>query len=89
MPRLPLCSRSLAFAVGLGLPPASPAPAHRIPSDPNLDLVRLSDRVYAATRRELLSLAANANSLIILRDSDVVVALGRACEEARASRGPH
>lgn len=40
---------------------------------PGLDLVKLSDRVYAAVRRDPLSLAVNSNSLIVIRDSDVVV----------------
>jgi len=38
-----------------------------------MQLVRLDSGVYAAIRTEPLSLALNANSLIIVRDSDVVV----------------
>ncbi|MFL5447657.1 MAG: MBL fold metallo-hydrolase [Gemmatimonadales bacterium] len=38
-----------------------------------LELVRLDPSVYAAIRKEPLSLAVNSNSLIVLRDSDVVV----------------
>src|SRR4051812_20883925 len=38
-----------------------------------LELIRLDTGVYAAVRKDPLSLAVNANSLIIVRDSDVVV----------------
>jgi len=38
-----------------------------------LELVRLDSDVYAAIRRDPLSLAVNSNSLIVVRDSDVVV----------------
>ena len=47
-------------------------PQHQSAS-PGLDLVKLNDRVYAAVRRDPLSLAVNSNSLIVIRDSDVVV----------------
>ena len=40
---------------------------------PNLELVRLDSGVFAAVRTEPLSLAVNSNSLIIVRDKDVVV----------------
>jgi glyoxylase-like metal-dependent hydrolase (beta-lactamase superfamily II) len=40
---------------------------------PNIELVRLDPDVYAAVRREPLGLAVNANSLLIVRDTDVVV----------------
>src|SRR5918995_7466446 len=40
---------------------------------PNLELVRLASGVFAAVRAEPLSLAVNSNSLIIVRDKDVVV----------------
>ena len=40
---------------------------------PNLQIVRLDDGVYAAIRTDPLSLAVNSNSLIIVRDTDVVV----------------
>lgn len=42
-------------------------------ASPGMDLVKLNDRVYAAVRRDPLSLAVNSNSLIVIRDSDVVV----------------
>src|SRR3954451_13361614 len=38
-----------------------------------IELVRLDSGVYAAIRRDPLSLAVNSNSLIIVRESDVVV----------------
>src|SRR3954468_9696090 len=38
-----------------------------------LELIRLDTGVYAAVRKDPLSLAVNANSLIVVRDSDVVV----------------
>ncbi len=40
---------------------------------PDLTLVRLDSDVYAAIRTEPLSLAVNSNSLIVVRDKDVVV----------------
>lgn len=40
---------------------------------PNLEIVQLDSGVFAAIRKEPLSLAVNSNSLIIARDSDVVV----------------
>src|SRR5688572_21288036 len=40
---------------------------------PNLDVVQLDSGVFAAIRKEPLSLAVNSNSLIIVRDTDVVV----------------
>lgn len=49
------------------------------PNDPveplraNLELVRLESNVFAAIRTEPLSLAVNSNSLIVVRDKDVVV----------------
>jgi cyclase len=42
-------------------------------SAPGLELVRLDSDVYAAIRRDPLSLAVNSNSLIVVRDSGVVV----------------
>src|SRR3954447_15168832 len=63
--------------------PVHPAVAHRYAwtlagaivlfPPPNLDIVQLDSDVYAAIRRDPLSLAVNSNSLIIVRDSDVVV----------------
>jgi len=40
---------------------------------PNLEIIQLDTGVFAAIRKEPLSLAVNSNSLIIVRDSDVVV----------------
>src|SRR3954464_9255350 len=40
-------------------------------STAGLELVRLDSGVYAALRKDPLSLAVNSNSLIIVRDSDV------------------
>ena len=40
---------------------------------PNAELVALDTGVFAAIRKEPLSLAVNSNSLIIVRDTDVVV----------------
>jgi glyoxylase-like metal-dependent hydrolase (beta-lactamase superfamily II) len=40
---------------------------------PNTEVVRLDQGVYAAVRREPLGLAVNANSLLLVRDTDVVV----------------
>ena len=39
----------------------------------NLEIVQLDSGVFAAIRKEPLSLAVNANSLILVRDADVVV----------------
>jgi glyoxylase-like metal-dependent hydrolase (beta-lactamase superfamily II) len=40
---------------------------------PNLEIVQLDSGVFATIRKEPLSLAVNSNSLIIVRDTDVVV----------------
>ena len=40
---------------------------------PHLEIVRLDSGVFAAIRKEPLSLAGNSNSLLIVRDTDVVV----------------
>src|SRR4051812_6178814 len=42
-------------------------------STAGLELVRLDSGAYAAVRKDPLSLAGNSNSLIVVRDSDVVV----------------
>ena len=42
-------------------------------STAGLELVRLDSGAYAAVRKDPLSLAVNSNSLIVVRDSDVVV----------------
>jgi glyoxylase-like metal-dependent hydrolase (beta-lactamase superfamily II) len=48
----------------------------------NLELVRVDSGVFAAIRKDPLSLAVNANSLIIVRDSDVVVVDAQFTREA-------
>lgn len=48
-------------------------PASGETRSPNLDVVQLDSGVFAAIRKEPLSLAVNSNSLIIVRDTDVVV----------------
>jgi cyclase len=47
--------------------------AREIVQSPNLEIVRLDSDVYAAIRHDPLSLAVNSNSLIVVRDKDVVV----------------
>jgi cyclase len=42
-------------------------------NSPDLDVVQLDSGVYAAVRKNPLSLAANSNTLIIVRQADVVV----------------
>jgi cyclase len=61
---------SLLIVFGCRGPEAKPASEQ--PS-PNLEVVQLDTGVFAAIRKEPLSLAVNSNSLIIVRDSDVVV----------------
>jgi cyclase len=47
--------------------------AQAVRESPNLDIVQLDSSVYAAVRKNPLSLAVNSNSLIIVRQADVVV----------------
>ena len=61
---------SILVALGCRGPEANPT--ERAVS-PKLELVQLDSGVFAAIRKEPLSLAVNANSLIIVRDADVVV----------------
>jgi cyclase len=49
------------------------APTKREISSANLEIVQLDIGVFAAIRKEPLSLAVNSNSLIIVLDTDVVV----------------
>jgi cyclase len=51
-----------AFAIGPALTPS-----------PNIKLVPLGHGVFAAIRQEPMTLALNANSLVVVRDSDVIV----------------
>jgi cyclase len=57
---------------GIGCRGPEPKPASQQGS-PNLEIVQLDTGVFAAIRKEPLSLAVNSNSLIIVRDTDVVV----------------
>jgi imidazolonepropionase-like amidohydrolase/glyoxylase-like metal-dependent hydrolase (beta-lactamase superfamily II) len=49
---------------------------------PNVELARLADGVYAALRKEPLSLAVNSNSLIVVGDSNVLVVDAQFTREA-------
>jgi glyoxylase-like metal-dependent hydrolase (beta-lactamase superfamily II) len=51
----------------------TPTPAATSTAFPHSSLVAIGRGVYAAIRTEPLGLAGNANSLIVLRDNDVVV----------------
>ena len=61
---------SLLTALGCRGPEAKPTSEE--PS-PNLEVVQLDSSVFAAIRKEPLSLAVNSNSLIVVRDTDVVI----------------
>jgi cyclase len=61
---------SLLTTLGCRGPEAKPTSQE--PS-PNLEIVQLDSSVFAAIRKEPLSLAVNSNSLIVVRDTDVVV----------------
>jgi cyclase len=65
-----VAAASIIGAVGCRGPEARPTSEQ--PS-PILELVQLDTGVVAAIRKEPLSLAVNSNSLIIVRDTDVVV----------------
>ena len=65
-----VASASIIVALGCRGPEAKPTSEE--PS-PNLEIVQLDSSVFAAIRKEPLSLAVNSNSLIIVRDTDVVV----------------
>ena len=54
----------------------------RPPFDDRVELVRLSDGVYAAVRKEPLGLAVNSNSLIVVGDRDVLVVDAQFTREA-------
>jgi cyclase len=63
-----------AVIVAAGCRPSKSVATSRTSSpSPNLEIVRLDSGVFAAIRKEPLSLAVNSNSLIIVRDTDVVV----------------
>ena len=61
---------SLLTALGCRGPEAKPA---REDPSSNIEIVQLDSGVFAAIRKEPLSLAVNSNSLIVVRDTDVVV----------------
>ena len=52
------------------------------PGESRVEVVRLADGVYAAVRREPLSLAGNGNSLIVVGDRDVLVVDAQFTREA-------
>jgi cyclase len=64
---------TMAIIVASACGRAQVAPAGGAARSPNLDIIQLDPGVFAAIRREPLSLAVNSNSLIIVRDTDVVV----------------
>jgi cyclase len=63
---------SISIIVALGCRGPEAKPTSEEPS-PNLEIVQLDSGVFAAIRKEPLSLAVNSNSLIVVRDTDVVV----------------
>ena len=52
------------------------------PPESRLELVKLADGVWAATRKEAIGLAQNANSLIVVGDRDVLVVDAQFTREA-------
>jgi imidazolonepropionase-like amidohydrolase/glyoxylase-like metal-dependent hydrolase (beta-lactamase superfamily II) len=62
---------TLLFALTAAAPPES-----------RLELVRLADGVWAATRKEAIGLAQNGNSLIVVGDRDVLVVDAQFTREA-------
>ena len=52
------------------------------PPESRVELVKLADGVYAATRKEAIGLAQNANSLIVVGDRDVLVVDAQFTREA-------
>ena len=65
-----VASASIIVALGCRGPEAKPASDE---ASPNLEIVQVDSGIFAAIRKEPLSLAVNSNSLIIVRDADVVV----------------
>ena len=65
-----VAAASITVALGCRGPQDKPT---RAPLSPHLEIVQLDSSVFAALRKEPLSLAVNSNSLIIVRDTDVVV----------------
>jgi cyclase len=63
---------AIIVTIGCRGPEAKPS-SHEASPATNLEIVQLDSGVFAAIRKEPLSLAVNSNSLIIIRDSDVVV----------------
>jgi cyclase len=66
-----LVATAVVAAAGCGS--SKSVPTSRDFSSPNLEVVQLDSGVFAVIRKDPLSLAVNSNSLIIVRDSDVVV----------------
>ena len=66
-----VAAASIMAALGCRGPGAKPTSEETL--SPNLEIVRLDSSVFAAIRKEPLSLAVNSNSLIAVRDTDVVV----------------
>jgi glyoxylase-like metal-dependent hydrolase (beta-lactamase superfamily II) len=62
---------SIIIAAACG--PAQVKPNDEATRPLNLEMVQLDTGVFAAIRKEPLSLAVNSNSLVIVRDTDVVV----------------
>ena len=58
-----------------------------LPAEPRVEVLRLAEGVYAAVRREPLSLAGNGNSLIVVGDRDVLVVDAQFTREAAAING--
>jgi len=52
------------------------------PPESRVEIVKLADGVYAATRKEAIGLAQNANSLIVVGDRDVLVVDAQFTREA-------
>jgi glyoxylase-like metal-dependent hydrolase (beta-lactamase superfamily II) len=66
-----VASASIIVAMGCRGPEAKSTSAETL--SPNVEIVQLDSGVFAAIRKEPLSLAVNSNSLIVVRDTDVVV----------------
>jgi glyoxylase-like metal-dependent hydrolase (beta-lactamase superfamily II) len=77
-PTLPVTTRHIIVAytsiiVALACSSSEARPTSETRLSPNLEIVQLASGVFAAIRKDPLSLAVNSNSLIIVRDNDVVV----------------
>jgi cyclase len=63
----------MTILVVAGCGKSKPVAVGRSPTPPNLEIASLGSGVFAALRKDPLSLAVNSNSLIVVRDTDVVV----------------